>query len=181
MKATLEKWYSALSPRSTVLIGTVNKDGVSNAAPFSFAMPVSGKPPLVAFASAPKRHTLANIRATGEFTVNVPGKELLGQLWECASNFPEGVSEIKEARLTEIKVGNIKAPGIKECFAIFACKLHSEIPAGDHVIVIGEIVETEIRKGKIVDGKFDPYSVSPLLHIGGEDFTIPGEKLVVKI
>jgi len=180
MKVQLEKWYQVLAPRTTVLVATVNKEGVSNAAPFSFAMPVSAQPQLIAFASAPQRHTLANIRATGDFTVNIPGKELLEKMWACAASFPEGVSEIKETELTELPMEGVKSPGIKECFAIFACTLFKEIPAGDHVVVIGEIVSIDIRKGIIKDGKFDPRTANPLLHVSGEEFTVPGEKIIVK-
>jgi len=39
MKLELSMWYKILAPRSVVLVSTVNNDGVSNAAPFSFVMP----------------------------------------------------------------------------------------------------------------------------------------------
>jgi len=176
----MEKWYRVLAPRSTVLIGSVNKEGVSNAAPFSFVMPISASPPLIAFASAPSRHTLANIRDIGDFTVNIPGKKILAQVWECGAKFPKGVSEIKETGLTELPIKGIKSPGIKECFAIFSCRFHKEYPAGDHILVIGEIIEIELQQGIIRDGQFDPGTVQPILHVGGEIFSVPGEKIIIK-
>lgn len=75
MKVDLSSWYKFLSPRAVVLIATQDKKGNSNAAPFSFVMPASVEPPLVAFCSDPEHHTVANIRETGDFTVNVPDKK----------------------------------------------------------------------------------------------------------
>ncbi|MFH1905060.1 MAG: flavin reductase family protein [bacterium] len=178
MKLDLNDWYKVLAPRPTVLVATVNGKGISNAAPFSFVMPVSMKPALVAFSSAPKRHTLANIRLIKDFTINIPGKELLNQVWKCAESFHEGVSEIKKSNLTEVKLDGIKSPGIKECYAIFSCKLFKEISAGDHVLVIGEVVGAEIRADVFENKKFDSQAASPLMHIGGEEFSLPGEKLI---
>ncbi len=178
MKLDLNNWYKVLAPRPTVLVATVNENGISNAAPFSFVMPVSMKPALVAFSSAHKRHTLANIRLTKDFTINIPGKELLNQVWKCAESFPEGVSEIKKSDLTEVKMDGIKSPGIKECYAIFSCKLFKEISAGDHVLVIGEVIGAEIREDVFENEKFNSHAASPLMHIGGEEFSLPGEKLI---
>ena len=40
IKLDLNNWYKVLAPRSTVLVATVNEKEISNAAPFSFVMPV---------------------------------------------------------------------------------------------------------------------------------------------
>ncbi|MGZ7095643.1 MAG: flavin reductase, partial [Methanobacterium sp.] len=42
--------YKILAPRPTIIVSTVDKKGNVNAAPFSFTMPVSMDPPLIAFA-----------------------------------------------------------------------------------------------------------------------------------
>jgi flavin reductase (DIM6/NTAB) family NADH-FMN oxidoreductase RutF len=65
--------YRILAPRPTIIVTTVNKGGEVNAAPFSFTMPVSMNPPLIAFASVTTHHTYRNIKETGEFVVNIQG------------------------------------------------------------------------------------------------------------
>ena len=180
MKTKLTKWYSVLAPRPTVLVSTVNKNGVSNAAPFSFVMPVSMEPPLVAFASARKRHTLKNIREVGDFAVNIPSSSLIKQTWGCAEPLPEDVSEITQTGLTEVKSSKIKSPKIKECFARFECKFKAEYDAGDHVIVVGKIVHTEVDDS-IFDGEtFNPKKADPLMHISSERFAKVGGVLRAK-
>ena len=175
MKRDISKWYSVLSPRPTVLISTVNKDGISNAAPFSFVMPVSMDPPIIAFGSVKKRHTYKNIKETGDFAVNIPSARLLKEVCACAELLPEGISEIEKSGLTEVKSKKIKSPKIKECFARFECRLISENAAGDHIIVLGEIVDTEVDDNVFEGEGFDPKKADPLMHVGSVDFARVGD------
>jgi len=177
MKIELSKWYKFLTPRAVVLISTVNKEGVSNAAPFSFVMPASVEPPMIAFASDPEHHTISNIRETGDFAVNIPSVDMLNQLWTCGEDFPKGVSEIEKAQLTEEKSKKIKSPKVAEAIAQFECKLEAMYEAGDHIIVVGRIVDVELKSGLLVKGKYDPIKAKPLLHVGGNEFTLP-EKII---
>lgn len=175
MKTNLSKWYSILSPRPTILVSTISKKGISNAAPFSFVMPVSMNPPIITFASAPKRHTLKNIREAGDFAVNIPSARLIKEVWACSESLPEGVSEIKKSGLTEVKSKKIKSPKIKECFARFECRFLSEYEAGDHIVVVGEILDTEVDDDVFEDDLFDLKKASPLMHVGSEEFVTPGD------
>jgi flavin reductase (DIM6/NTAB) family NADH-FMN oxidoreductase RutF len=145
MELNLSQWYKVLAPRPVVLISTVNAKGISNAAPFSFVMPCSTEPPLVAFASDPEHHTVKNILKTRDFVVNIPGQEILNKLWICANDFPQGVSEIKKAHLTEEKSVRVKSPKIKECFAHFECKLFKQMPVGDHLLIVGDVLWADVK------------------------------------
>jgi len=173
MKLELKKFYKALAPRLVVLVSTVDKDGNVNAAPFSFVMPVSIDPPLVAFAAAHERNTLANIRETMEFVINLPPEEILEKLWVCAKKFPKSTNEIEKSGLTEIPSEKVKPPRIEECVAWFECKLVNESEVGDHVVLLGEVLTAEVKEG-IIDkkGNLDIYSVNVLLHLGGSEFAV---------
>jgi len=173
MKIEVSNWYRVLTPRAVVLISTVNKKGISNAAPFSFVMPVSVEPPMIAFASDPEHDTISNIKETRDFAVNIPNVDMLNQLWTCGKDFPKGVSEIEKAHLTETKSKKIKSPKVAEALAQFECKLEAMYEAGDHIIVVGRIMDVELRKGLLVKGKYDPLKARPLLHVGGNEFTLP--------
>ena len=171
MQLDLTKWYRTLAPRTTVLVSTIDKKGNTNAAPFSFVMPVSINPPVIAIAMVSTRHTLANIRETGDFVVNIPGEIILDQLWICGKPLPQGVSEIKESGLTEEKAKKVSSPRIKEAIAWYECKLRAELEGGDHLIILGDIVLAESN---------DQEENKPLLHIGGTDFCLPGKNLKAK-
>jgi len=172
MKLETENFYQILSPRCTVLISTIDKEGRPNAAPFSFVTPVSSNPPLVLFAAAPKRHTLANVRETCEFVLNIVSEKLLDNLWICSQAFPKGVNEIREAGLTERKSAQVKPPGIEECVGWVECQLEFEKEAGDHILVVGKVVNVECKDEFRSRGQFDISRAKPLMHIGGRRFAV---------
>jgi len=180
MEISAEQWYRILAPRAVVLVSTINNKGVSNAAPFSFVMPCSVKPPLIEFSSAPGHHTVKNILKKKEFVVNIPGEALAEKLWVCGSDFPEGVSEIKKAGLTEIKSMKVKVPAIKECLAYIECKLFDKFKTGDHITIVGKVVRTYIKDGYYAGSSYDVLKASPLMHIGGKRFGITGKIVEVK-
>jgi len=174
MKIKLQQWYRILGPRVTVLVSTVDKEGISNAAPVSFVSPVSAEPALVMIALRPERHTLANIWETKDFVLNLPGEEILDKLMICSKAFPKSVSEIKEANLTETKAEKVKAPRIAECFGWIECKFSAEYTAGDHQIIIGEILDAEI-KDEFYKEIFLCVKAKPILHLTGKDFALLGK------
>ena len=180
MKLNPSKWYKVLAPRPVVLVSTVNSKGVSNAAPFSFVMPVSIDPPLIAFASDPGHDTVRNIKKTREFVVNIPAKGILKKLWICRESFPYGVSEIDRAGLTEQPSLRVKPARIKECIAHFECRLFRQQRAGDHLLVIGKVVEAAVDDRCFRRGKYGLKKALPLLHVGGEEFVLPGKMLKAK-
>lgn len=175
MELNLSQWYKVLAPRPVVLISTVNLKGTSNAAPFSFVMPTSCDPPLIAFASSPNHHTVKNILETKDFVVNIPSEKILKKLWVCANDFPAGVSEIKKAGLTEEKSAKVKSPRIKECLAHFECKLSRHYPAGDHLLIVGHVLQAEVGDDYVSGKKYLITQANPLMHIGGTEFGLLGE------
>jgi flavin reductase (DIM6/NTAB) family NADH-FMN oxidoreductase RutF len=170
-------FYEIMSPRCTVLISTVDKDGNANAAPYSFITPVSAKPPLLLFAAAPTRHTLANVRETGDFVCNIVPEELLEKLMVCSKSFPKGTSEINEAGLTERKSKQVKAPSIEECAGWIECKLEFEKEAGDHTLVIGRVVYAECKDEFSEQGQFNVSRAKPVMHIRGKRF-VAAERVI---
>jgi len=178
MKLDMKDWYRAMAPRLTVLVTTIDAEGNHNAAPFSFCMPVSADPPLIAISSAHKRHTLANIRATKEFVVNIPGEWLVAAVWKCADPLPKGESELAYTGLRPGDCEFVKAPYVRDCIAHFECELEWEREAGDHVIVVGRVVNAIVKDELWVDGALDFPNALSLLHLGGRRFTVAEREII---
>ena len=88
---------ASIVPRPIALVTTRNKDGSTNAAPFSFFNVFSEDPPLVVLGLQTKpdkslKDTTTNIRNTGEFVVNLVDDKLVGKMVVCAADYPKGVS-----------------------------------------------------------------------------------------
>ncbi|WP_164094664.1 flavin reductase family protein, partial [Serratia marcescens] len=73
----------SIVPRPVAWITTKSAQGVVNAAPYSAYTLISPDPPLVVFHSSRKngdKDSARNIRATGEFVINVANEDLLQQM-----------------------------------------------------------------------------------------------------
>ncbi len=171
------KEYYKLLIRTTVVVTTVSKRGISNAAPFSFNTPVSFNPPIIVIASSPSHDTWRNIKENGEFVVNIIGEDLSDKIKILEKDYPYEVSEIKEAGLTEVKSKTVKPPRIKEALAWLECKMVANYEVGDHILIAGEVLHVEV-KDEYFDKVFNVEKAKPLLHIAGELFAIPNPKKV---
>lgn len=181
MQLETRYYYEIMAPRCTVLVTTMDGQGRPNAAPFSFVTPVSVNPPLVLIASAHTRHTLANVRETGEFVLNLVPEALLEPMMICSKAFARGVNEIKEAGLSERPSRVVKPPGIAECYGWIECRFLFEREAGDHVLVVGSVVNAEAKDEALVAAeRLNVAGARPVLHIRGQRFVVAERVVVAK-
>ncbi|MEZ5296925.1 MAG: flavin reductase family protein, partial [Ilumatobacteraceae bacterium] len=91
-------------PRPIGWIGTLSADGVPNVAPYSFFNVVSGLPPTFVFSPGRggRKDTLDNVRAVGEFTVNVVTAEVAEAMNASSASFPPDVDEFEACGLTAV-------------------------------------------------------------------------------
>jgi flavin reductase (DIM6/NTAB) family NADH-FMN oxidoreductase RutF len=168
----LENFYRVLAPRPTIIVTTISPEGEVNAAPFSFTMPVSMQPPLIAVASVPSHHTYYNIEKTREMVVNIPSEDILQKLWITGEKFPKGVNELEKAGLTQMPSVKVSPPWIKESIAYMECKIDRTLECGDHNLVIGEVLKVGVRENAIKEGLLDVELTKPILHLGGKNFVV---------
>jgi flavin reductase (DIM6/NTAB) family NADH-FMN oxidoreductase RutF len=167
----LGNFYRVLAPRPTIIVTTINKKGEVNAAPFSFTMPVSVNPPIIAVASVPSHHTHQNIKETGQMVVNIPSEDILQKLWITGEKFPQGVNEIEKAHLTQMPSLKVSPPWIKECIAHMECTVKI-MECGDHNLLLGEVLKVGVRKDALKRGLLDVKVMKPILHLGGKEFVV---------
>lgn len=146
----------------------------------AWSMPLCHKPALMAIALAKKRFSYELIKKSGEFVVNVPGIELFDEMLFCGRHSGRDTDKFKETGLTGMKAQVLKhAPVVKECIGHMECRLKDEKEAGDHVIVIGEIVEACADK-RFFDERWMVDKVKLIYHLGDKYFTTPGEEIEAK-
>lgn len=175
----LGSFYRMVAPRPTIIVTTQSEKGDVNAAPFSFIMPVSVDPPLIALASVPSHHTYHNIKETGEMVINIPHKDILKELWVTGEKFPQGVNEIEKAGLTQMPSSKVQPPWIKECIAYMECKVENTLECGDHYLIIGEVLKVGVRDDSLTEGLLDVEKIKPILHLGGKDFVVGDHRINV--
>ncbi|WP_067049715.1 flavin reductase family protein [Methanofollis ethanolicus] len=154
-------------PLPVVLISTISPGGVLNAAPWGNITPILRPLDEIVLASWVKRDTLDNIRATGEFVVNVPTADMSREVMVCARNYPPEIDEFAEAGLTPHPSKAVRPPGIEGCIAWMECRLVEEICREKYVLVIGKVEHLEGNDRYFTpDGEMDP-AARPLCMICG--------------
>ena len=144
-------------PRPIGWIGSRGANGVNNLAPFSFFNMVSGSPPTLLFTTGMTvrvKDSLANVRASGVFTVNVVTEEVAIAMNVTSDSFPPGVDEFTAAGLTSIEGEAVAAPMVAEAKANFECvvtHIHEvgEGPAAS--VVFGEVLRLHVAES-LLDG-----------------------------
>jgi len=157
-----------IMPLPVVLISTISKEGVHNAAPWSCVTPVLRPLDEILIASWLKRDTLVNIRQTGEFVINVPPAGMEEAVMICAKNFPPEVDELEKAGLVPRKSVAVKPPGIEGCLAWAECVVEEEIARDKFVLIIGKVVHLEADDRFFSEAEGMDYErAMPLCSMGG--------------
>jgi flavin reductase (DIM6/NTAB) family NADH-FMN oxidoreductase RutF len=112
--------------KSISLIGTINQKGQTNLGIFSSVVHLGSDPALIGFINRPIKaapHTLANIQATGVYTINHVNRAFLELAHQTSAKYPEEVSEFDEVGLTPEFIEATQAPFVKESKVKYALTL----------------------------------------------------------
>ena len=171
----------AIVPRPIAFVSSQDGQGVRNLAPFSYFTGCSTNPPVVCFCAAvrsglrPQKDTLENIRATGEFVVNIVTEEIAAQMNAASAEVAPEVDEFAVAELTPLKSERVGPPRIAESPIQMECRLRqvvevSPLPGGGN-LVLGDVLLIHIREDLIEDGKIDPEKLRAIGRMGGPMYT----------
>jgi flavin reductase (DIM6/NTAB) family NADH-FMN oxidoreductase RutF len=147
---------STVVPRPVAWVVSQDAAGVLNAAPFSFFNAFTDDPVVVAIGCGPTpkgntKDTLSNIKATGEFVVNLVSFDAAEQMNVTAIEFPPEVNEIAEAGLTPVPSTKVKPPRIAESPVALECVTFQLIPVGHHTIVLGKVIAMHVHDEAVMD------------------------------
>ena len=169
-------------PRPIGWASTVSVTGIANLAPFSFFTVVCVIPPMISLTIArnpdgSEKHTLKNIRQTGEFCINVVTQPVWREMVDTANAIPEQDSEFTKTGLTPIPSAKVKPPRVKEVPIHFECKLHQVIELGPrrHPLVIGEVVFFHVDPACMTNGYIDMRKLDPIGRLNGFFYATLGE------
>ena len=177
-----ELLVALINPRPIAWVTTVGEDGILNAAPFSFFMPVGMDPPTLAFSltgrrGGVKKDTHRNIEFSGEFVVNMVTPELAERMNICGFDFPPSVNEIERAGLSTVPSEKVKPPRLAETPASLECRLDRIVQIGEEgvgaTLIIGQVLVAHVPDEVIRDGEVDCSRLTLLSRLGGEYYSAP--------
>ena len=167
----------AVAPRPIALASTVDENGTSNLAPYSFFNVFSSNPPTLVFSSNRRvsnnttKDTLHNVRQTGEVVINVVSYDIVRQMALTSIEFPPNVSEFDKSGLTPLTSKEVKPYRVAESPVQFECKVKDIIALGAQQGA-GHLIITQIQlihlKEEILDdnGKISPHKIDLMGRLG---------------
>lgn len=169
-----------VAPRPIGWISTRGADGADNLAPYSFFNAVAYVPPQVMFASTsakPDRDdtkdTVANIRDTGVFCVNIVARAAAEAMNRTSGPWPRDTDEFTDAAIARADCATIACARVADAPAALECRLTEivRLRGAHNFLVLGEVTGVHMRDDCVVDGRFDITRFEPLARLGYMDYT----------
>lgn len=178
---SIYRWLTAsLIPRPIAWVSSRSADGIDNLAPHSFTTVAGVDPPTLCFVSVGHKDTLANVRATGEFVLNIGTVALLHAMNDSATNFPAGMSEFDAAHLKREPSATVAPPRVASAPVAFECRAAGEHEIGDCVMVFGEVLHIAAAAHVLApDGMPDAAAVAPLARLGRAEWSTLGDVIAL--
>lgn len=151
----------SVAPRPIAFVSTIDEQGRSNLAPYSFFNAFSSNPPIVVFSSNRRstnnttKDTLHNVRVSGECVINSVNYSMVRQMAVASVDFPTGVSEFEKTGLTPLPADLVKPFRVAESHSHMECKVKDIITLGEgggagHLIIC-EVVRMHVSKHVLDD------------------------------
>jgi flavin reductase (DIM6/NTAB) family NADH-FMN oxidoreductase RutF len=169
-------------PRPIGWISSIDLSGRPNLAPFSFFNLVCSNPPTVLFCPTVRstdgkpKDTLNNVRATGEFVINIFGEDLAQKMNASSVEAPPELNEFEFAELETAPSLTVRPPRVRLAPIHFECRLNQIIEInpnpGGGAIVIGTIVRIHIDE-RVLEGadKINLAALRPIGRLAGNYYT----------
>jgi flavin reductase (DIM6/NTAB) family NADH-FMN oxidoreductase RutF len=170
----------AIVPRPIAFVSSLSPEGVRNLAPFSFFTAISANPPVICFSPMVRgdgscKDTLNNIRATGEFVVNIVSEDFRDGMNVTSAEYPPNVDEFERSGLAPLPSDLVGPARVAEARIQMECRLLQLVevsvkPLGGS-LVIGQVLRFHVRDEVIENFKIDPDVLRPIGRMGGPTYT----------
>jgi flavin reductase (DIM6/NTAB) family NADH-FMN oxidoreductase RutF len=173
-----DPFKSCVAPRPIAWVSSIHPNGTVNLAPYSFFNALSSDPPTVMIsfngyhAHGGEKDTLYNIKASGEFVVNMVPLELKDAMNATTANAGHDVDEFELAGLTAEASALVRPPRVAQAPIHLECAFHQEIelpctaPDSINRMIIGRVLGVHISDEVLVDGLVDLNRIKPLARLG---------------
>ena len=175
---------ATVMPRPIALVTTVDRNGIVNAAPFSFFNVFSEDPALVVLGLQHRpdnayKDTTRNVGETGVFCVNLVDEALAEAMNICAVDFPPGESEVDAAGLTLRPGVDVTVPHIAEAPVARECRRTVSMRFGPgRELLVGEVVHLHARDGLLDRGamRIVAEAYHPVGRLFGDGYARQGDR-----
>lgn len=166
----------SVGPRPIAFVSTLSAEGRGNLAPFSYFNIGGANPPSTIICpvrdrQARLKHTLVNIRDTGEYVINIVTYEMAEKMNQASWSYPPEADEFDETGFTRSPSVRVKPPRVAESPVCLEVELFKIVEHGDGPLssnyIIGEIVHMHVDDSCLTDGVPDNTKLPLIGRLGG--------------
>jgi flavin reductase (DIM6/NTAB) family NADH-FMN oxidoreductase RutF len=161
----------AVVPRPIAWVSTVDEHGKRNLAPYSYFNACSATPPIVHFTSTAPKHSIANVKTTGEFVVNIVSGELAQAMRTSSAVFESGQDEFEWAQLDAAPSVRVRPPRVARAKVALECRLRKLLEMGEGTMAFGDVLHVHVDGSVWRDGRIDPTLLAPVGRLSGVNYT----------
>lgn len=167
-------------PRPIAWVSTLDKEGNSNLAPYSFFSVASVNPPVLTVTAVPSREkpakdTLQNILDTKEAVVHIVTSEFADSMNQSCADYPAGVSEIDALDLANCPSEMVAPPSISGTKVRYECKLNQVVEVaqnpGGGMLILLDVLGVFVDESVLNDQSIDAVKLDVLGKLGGNDYS----------
>jgi flavin reductase (DIM6/NTAB) family NADH-FMN oxidoreductase RutF len=173
-------------PRPIAWISTIDADGITNLAPYSYFNAVAAEPPYVMFApnaaaAGAIKDTYRNLAAVPEFMVSLVCEADAEAMNATSKAYPPGIDEFDACGIARLPGTLVRPPRVASAKAALECRVYQTVHlpprAGrENHVVIGEVVGIHIADDVITpQGLVDERLLAPLARLGYMNYGRLGE------
>ncbi len=182
----------AVGPRPIAFASTIDENGNTNLAPFSFFNVFSANPPIMIFSPARSgrtnetKDTYKNVKINPEVVINVVNYDIVHQMSLASSPYAPGVSEFEKAGFTAISSDLIRPMRVAESPVQFECKVNEVVELGAEGgagnLIICEVVKIHIHEAVLDEnGMIDQHKIDLVSRMGGNWYCRADENSMFEI
>jgi flavin reductase (DIM6/NTAB) family NADH-FMN oxidoreductase RutF len=174
---------SVVVPRPIGWISSYSATGARNLAPFSYFAALAATPMYVGVSIGQRgtgpKDTLANVRTTRAFCVNVVTERHLQAMNATSAEYAPDVDEFAAAGLVPAEAHHVYAPFVAACPAVLECALLKEVEleGAPNTLLIAEVMAVRLAPelmGEIGNRAVPPELLRPVGRLGSAAFALPG-------
>ena len=166
-----------LYPLPAVMVSCGREGETPNIITVAWAGNVCTNPPMLSISVRKERFSHGIIKDTGEFVVNLVGRDLVKAADWCGVRSGRDFDKFKEMHLTLQESRKVSCPGIAESPVNIECRVNKILELGSHDMIIADVLCVTVDDKYMDDkGRFDLGATDLVAYSHGEYFEL-GDKL----
>ncbi len=159
-----------LCPIPSVMLGCADENHAPNLITVAWTGVVCSKPPMISVSIRKSRLSHEIISGSGEFTLNLVGRDLCESMDYCGVKSGRDVDKFAECGLRAIPAPGLeKAPAVAQAPAFLSCKVTQVIELGSHDLFLAEVKQVSVQDRYFrEDGSIDEEAMELVSYVHGK-------------